>query len=267
MILGLVAAGLVAFGFGSVTVRQFESAAAADIRSRLEGPAHVTVKTTLTGLRPLSGDIHRVTISASRFSTPQIPLFTEPERSQRGILRELRIELSDFSLAGLRVERLEAVIPDCRFDLDLALRRKQMRVSRSGVGTGEVTILAADLERFLVHKIREIKEARIRLEDDLVQVEGYGEFVIVKSEFKVTGRLYSPDGSTIELRDAEVSFRDRPADELSRKVLLEALNPIVDLDRDLKLFGAVRLQGMRLHDNVLRAWGATQIPVRPPEQK
>ncbi|PMY18355.1 hypothetical protein C1X37_33915, partial [Pseudomonas sp. FW305-3-2-15-A-R2A1] len=85
------------------------------------------------------------------------PLFVEPKRSKRGWVRKLSLDLSDFTLNGLRVERLAATIPDCNFDMSLAAREKRIRVSKSGTGSGEVVVLAADLERFVLKKFREIK--------------------------------------------------------------------------------------------------------------
>ena len=45
--------------------------------------------------------------------------------------------------------------------------------------------------------------------------------------------------------------------------IFDLLNPVVDLDRDLGLHGAIDVQGLRLEHNVLRVWGAARIPKRP----
>jgi hypothetical protein len=37
----------------------------------------------------------------------------------------------------------------------------------------------------------------------------------------------------------------------------------VHLDEDLKLHGAIRVQGVRLQDGALEAWGETRIPEAP----
>ncbi|MEA2551921.1 MAG: hypothetical protein QOJ65_97, partial [Fimbriimonadaceae bacterium] len=76
-----LAAAAGALLFGGAAVRHFESQAAKDIRSKLQGAdAKVSVKTVPHGpLGHLSGDLDRVTITAKHFKTDGLPLFTEPE--------------------------------------------------------------------------------------------------------------------------------------------------------------------------------------------
>ncbi len=248
-------------------LRRFERLAAEDIRSKLHGDARqVSVRAEMKGpLGGLFGEVRRVTIRARSFSTDGLPLFTEPERSKRGRVQDLRIVLDDFTLRGLRIEHLEASIPSCRFDLGLALSRKQIRLSRSGVGTGRVRILESDLEQFVLRKYREIKRVRVRVDRHHVFVEGYGEFLVIQTNFFVIAKLAPVGGNKLELTDAKVFFDDRRADEASKRAVLDTLNPVVDLNADLKLFGAIQLEGVRLVEGVLEAWGKTRIPERPPE--
>lgn len=268
--LGFLLASLgVLGGWGKITVRQFEQAAAADIKAQLVGDhVFVDVKTQLNGLIDgPQGDVLRGTITARHFSTPGLPLFTEPWRSQRGMLRNLRLQLEDFYLGNLRIESLRADIPDCRYDYPLALHKRIIRLSRSGVGTGRVVLRAEDLEAFILKKFREIKTASVKLENGKVTVEGDGEFVLLKTRFLVIAKLGSPDGYTLQLEHARIFFDDRPADELSGQTLLRALNPVVDLRADLKLYDAIRIEGIEIGGGKLEAWGKTKIPTLPEAAK
>lgn len=249
-------------GWGKIQVRQFELSAAADIRSQLQGEnVFVDVKTLLSGIIDgPRGDVRRGTIVAKNFSTPGLPLFTEPLRSTKGILRHLRLELDNFYLGNLRVESLRADIPDCRYDYPLALRKKIIRLSKSGVGTGRVVLLAKDLEAFILKKFREIKTAKVTLEEGKVTVEGDGEFVMLRTRFFVVARLGSPDGYTLMLQHARILFDGKPAEGLAADTLLKALNPVVDLRADLKLKDAITIEGVDIADGRIEAWGKTKIP-------
>lgn len=259
MLWRLFALGLV-FGLGGREVRRFEDVAAREIGGRLEGAQkQVSVKTKIGGPE----DMLSATIRASRFSTPGLPLFTEPNFSKRGRLRELHLELSDFVLGGLRVESLEATIPECRFDWGLAVSKKTIRLSQSGVGTGRVRLLAKDLEAWILRKFHEIKRIEVRLDRDRVWVKGFGEFVIVQTEFEVMARLVAEEGVRLVLADAHVYFDGLLADEAVKALVLKTLNPVVDLDGDLGLHGAIRVEGMSLQNGILEAWGRTRIPDRP----
>ncbi len=260
----VIAAFGVLFGIGSVQVRQFEQAAAAEIASKLQGPAIVRVSTKLNGIiaGPL-GDIKQGTIEAKNFSTEGLPLFTEPWRSKRGILRELKLDLQNFQLGGLRVESLQASIPDCRFDYSLALRKKQMRLSKSGVGTGVVRLKDVDLAAFILKKFKEIKRVEVSIRDDKVFVKGFGEFVLVQTNFEVIATLVSPDGRTLELANARIYFDGKAADDFAKAALLKTLNPVVDLNKDLKLYDAVTIRKIVLRDGFVEASGDTRIPLSP----
>jgi hypothetical protein len=264
LVAGLIGA-LLYFGTAA-EVRKFESLAANDIRSKIQGEsAKVSVKTKLNGLAGLGGDLSSVVIRASDFSTDGLPLFTEPQLSKRGKVRDLRLMLDRFTLGGLEVAHLEARIPDCRYDLGLALKKHKIRLSHSGEGQGFVEIQQEALERFVLKKFHEIKRVKIRLENDRVSVEGYGEFIVFNTNFLVEGRLISRDGVRLELEDASILLDGKQADEGQRKVLLETLNPVVDLDKDLNLYGAVKVEQISLREGVLKAQGKTKIPTKPPE--
>ncbi len=254
-------------GYGAVAkeVRVFERRASEDILAQLQGPDRkVTVKTQINypfGL--FFADLKSATISAEHFSTDGLPLFTDPGLPKTGIVRELKINLNDFRLRGLRIESLNSVIPDCRFDRDLALKRKQIRLSKSGLGDGVVTILEQDLAEFIPKKVREIKRCVVKLDRGKIWVEGYGEFLIAKTEFLVVADLEIDAGFRLNLANARVVFGWQKADEMSKKVLLDAMNPVVDLQKDLGLLDAFSITSVDLNGGKLVAKGKTKIPDRP----
>ncbi|HMS56752.1 MAG TPA: hypothetical protein PKA27_15265 [Fimbriimonadaceae bacterium] len=266
MALPIVLAGIgIAFGIGSGQVRTFERLAADDIHKILQGESRVvSVKSRLNGvIGGALGDLSRVTIAASHFKTDTLPLYTEPDLSRSGKVRELRIELKDFVLAGLRCESLVASIPDCRFDYGLATRQKKIRLSESGVGTGTVKLLEEDLAAFILRKFKEIKTVSVQLLPDKAVVKGYGEFLIINTNFHVEAQLGTTDGSDLILTNCDIRFDGRQAEANAARVLLDTLNPVVELDKDLKLLDAVKVKGVKIRKGYLEAWGDTKIPIRP----
>lgn len=262
LVLGLFGA---LFYFGGSQVRHFENLAANDIRSKIQGEhAKVSVRTELNGIigGPL-GDLKKVTIRASDFQTVGIPLFTQPELSKRGRIDTLRIELREFTLAGLHIQELAADIPDCRYDYSLAIAKRKIRLSQSGIGHGGVVIREKDLESFILRKFGEIKRVSVHVANGRVHVEGYGEFIILKTSFSVDAILVAIDGTKLSLADASITLDGKPADEVSKKTLLDIMNPVVDLNQDLKLHDAIKVSQIELKDGVIRASGATQIPAQP----
>ncbi len=261
LLLALFGFGL---GIGDAEIGKFERAAAQEISSRLSGDSRqVKVNVVPDGLAVAWGLLARATITASDFSLTELPLFTDPERSQAGRLGELRLRLSDFELRGLRIEELRADIPGCRYDFGLARSERIFRLSRSGVGTGSVKILEQDLADYIVLKYAEVKSATVKVYNDVVWVEGYGEFLIFKTDFAIIAKLTAVDGTKLDLTDAKIYFEWRRADPPGAQALLDLLNPVIDLDKDLGLYGAISVRTLRLRDGVLLIEGDTKIPVRP----
>ncbi|MCH8275394.1 MAG: LmeA family phospholipid-binding protein [Armatimonadetes bacterium] len=266
MTLWLLLAGLGILGaHAGQEIRRFERCAAAEIAARLEGDEkQVTVKVKLNGIvRGLGGSLNAAEIVARRFSVDSLPLFTEPERTTRGEIKELRLRLYDFTLRGLHFEELRADIADCRYDLGLARREKQFRLSRSGVGPGYARINEAALEQFILRKYAEIKSVSVRLTKHKVFVEGRGEFLLFKADFYVIATLEPRNGVELRLENAVVFLDGHRVRDGSERALLEALNPVIDLDRDLGLHGAIKVSEVKIGEGVLEVLGEATIPPLP----
>ncbi len=264
-LLGL-AAGV--FALGGSEIRRFERDAARDIASLLqpsEGGSKPVVRVSAQYpglLSPAFGEVESASILASGFATQGLPLFTEPNRSKAGRIDSLNLSLRNFSLRGLRVERLEASIPDCRFDLGFAQRKRKIRLSRSGLGVGRVEILLTDLEKFIPLKFVEIVQCSARVVGKRLVIEGDGKFLLLNGRFSVSGEI-AWSGTQILLKAAKMTFDGKPMDPMSEEGLLQVLNPVIDLDKDLGLYDAVQISEVTLLPDRIVATGKTKIPDLP----
>ena len=262
----LIAVGLAGliFGVGASEVRKFERAAANDVASRLSGEKKfVMVRTKMDPLLAIGGRLKSATITASDFAVDGLPLFTEPEGSKRGRLDELKLNLTNFILTGLHIKRLEARIPNSRFDWGLAQRQGKIRLTQSGIGTGSVEVDRESLRAYIGAKHPTLKIEDFRLAPGLVEIAGKGRFLGFESEVHIKSKLASPDGVTIQLADAEIAVNGQLANPAAREAILKLLNPVLDLDKDLKLFGALSIQSIEVQEDSIIARGAARIPVGP----
>jgi hypothetical protein len=263
---GAVAVAALGFGFGWAgnQERSFERAAANEIAGRLEGEAkRVSVNVRPYGLGGAWGELELAEIRASQFSVRGLPLHTEPERSTKGKVKSLVIDLADFRLRGLRVERLRAEIPGCRYDLGLALGKRTFRLSRSGEGTGWVSLLDADLADYILRKYAEITEVTVRSGPGFVSIDGRGDFLVVKASFSVLGRLEPEGGRRLVLTDPMVFLDGKRTTGAVADALLQTLNPVVDFDEDLGLEGAVDVESVRHVKGGIEATARVRVPIRP----
>jgi hypothetical protein len=261
----ILGAGLLLGGFAGREVRSFERAAAADIASRLQGDSkEVKVGVELDGpFRAATGRLAVATITARNFSLESLPLFTEPERSKKGRVDVLRLRLYDFNLRGLRIQELSADINDCRYDYNLAIREKKVRLSKSGFGPGYARVDAKALEDFILHKYSEIKSIKVQLKKYKVFVEGTGDFLLFKSNFYVIADLVPRNGTELWLENTIVFMDGVRVRDGSERALLQALNPVIDENKDLKLYGALRMERVAIHDGYLELFGTATIPELP----
>ena len=259
--LALLGLGL---GYGDTEIAKFERLAAEEISSKLQGEHRsVTVDVESSGLASAWGEVKSATITARDFSLKELPFFTEPWRSKAGKLGLLRMRMHNLNVRGLLIDELVADIPDCRYDFGLARSKKTFRVSQSGEGTGSVKVSEQALADYIVDKYAEIKSATVKVYNDIVWVEGYGEFLIVNTNFAVIARLVAVDGTKLELTDAKIYFDWQRADPAAAQVLLDVLNPVVDLRDGLGLYDALHVTDVRLRDGFVLASGRTRVPTRP----
>lgn len=248
------------WGLARNEVASLERHVESDLTVQLRGD-HVRVDVSSDlGPEALWGDAHAVTLSASGFSTDRLPLQVEPWRSRTGLIRNLRIRLSDFALRGLHVQSLDAEIPGCRFDFGLALHHNQLRLSKSGQGTGTVNVNQQDLERFALAKYRFLKSAHIVLDRDKVSVDGIADIGLAKVNFFVVSHLVAIGGSRLSLRDARVLVAGQPLQGSTLAQFLSKLDPIVDLDRDLGLEGAMTVREIHIGGGSLTLKGGVVVP-------
>lgn len=261
LLLGLI-------GFGILTaanseVKRFERGAEAFLATKLAGDQiKVSVRTSL-GPEVLFGDVHAVLVKASGFQADGLPIFTEPKRSRRGNLREFHVVMENFMLRNLPVTRLEASLFNSRFDLSAAVRKRELHLSQSGTGTGSVEVDEQGLAHFIVSKYKDIKRAKVRFDRDKIWVEGHGNFFMVPTDFIVVARVRASSGTTLDLAESRIMLGNRVADEATKKLILQTFNPVVDLNKDLGLFGAVQIEDLVLRDGKMKATGKVHLPVDP----
>jgi hypothetical protein len=248
--------GLVAFA--GCEQRQLEREAASRIRNGLNGGSAKVEVTFRLGLESLGGNLPSAKISASRFSTVGLPFHLNSDASQRGRIRRLHVDLKDFSLSGLHVQDLHATIPECRFDLRKALDGAII-LSRAGSGPVKVILSAADIESFAQHKYPFLTRLQLDLTGPKVSASGTANLFGIPMSFQLSGDLVVENGSRFVLKNGRSSINGKPsADE----GLLKAINPILDLDRDLALEGAVRLETVTVSGGLVIGTGSGTIPTK-----
>lgn len=256
------------FGFGAPAAeraqRREERRAEEFLRAAIpSGVDRVKVSFSPNGPAGAWGDLESATIEASGFRLRELPLFVVPGTRGSGRMGTLKLRLNDFMLTALKVEELSADIPACRYDYGKARKYGDLVFSRCGVGNGKVVIRDDALETFILAKYKEIKRCSVKIDRGVIVVEGFGEFLVASTEFKVIARISCEDGSKLMLDSPRIYLGLEKADAFTSKALLKTLNPVVDLKRDLGLHDAVTVTNVKLESGKVVATGQARIPTKP----
>ena len=259
----LAAAGAIAglFGLGASAVRRYERTAERDVAARLTGEdKRVRLTLRYPGfLSPASGDLASATVEASRFSVRGLPFLREPGRTARGRIDRLVLDLRDFELSGLAVERLSGTVPRVRYDLGYAQRHGGIRISRCGVGEAEVVLRPEAIAAWLMRRTPGLLGVRAVTQGDVLRVTGRIRFSAFEVPFDVSGPL-AGDGPKLLLTSPRILLGGTEATGANAEALARALNPVVDADRDLGLRGAVAIQTVAIEAGRVIARGTVTIP-------
>ena len=259
---GFVLLGLAAVvGLGAGTLRKFERRAEADIAARLEGEEkRVKLRVSYPGLlSPALGEVREAKVEASNFSVVGLPFLREPWRSSRGKIERLIVDLRDFELTGLPVERLRASIPSVRFDLGHASKRGEIRISRSGRGRAEVRLKPEGIAAWIMRRTPSLRGVVGRIEDGKLGLSGRVRFAGFEVPFDVLSDV-GGEGPRLSLVKPRIQLAGIAAEGARADELVKALNPVVDADRDLALRGAVGIERVRVEDGKIVATGSVVLP-------
>ena len=241
---------------------RIERAAEADIRQILGGKA-VGVHAEPDGLvGSAMGRVESVKISASGFTVDGMPLFCDPELSQKGRMKRLQISLREFVIRDLPVQELTCDIPNNRFALGMLLDGK-VRLSKSGEGVGAVTISQSGLADYVKRRFGLIESIEIKLDKYKLFAKGTASMGILKRDFEIICDLVIAEKRRLEIANPIVFINGARVRDGSDASLLRALNPVLDLDRDLGLSGAFDMERIRVKDGLAVINGRARIPNRP----
>jgi hypothetical protein len=250
---------LIALGGTAELARsRLERSIEADVRRILGGEAKVDLRARVRSDLRAS-----FTLAARDFSVDGMPFYCDPDSAGDEVAGFLRLELRNFRLRGLRVSELRADIPRAAYDSDRAFRDGRIRLRSTGEGPGSVRIEAAALAEYLVLKFPILRDVTVNFENGHIEVTGGSSARILGERFRVRAELRVATNRTLNLENLLLWVDDQPVSEANRRAAETFLNPVLDVDRDLGLAGAVDIERLAFDARSVTAFGRVRIPKRP----
>lgn len=257
---------LLIVGIADEHTRRLERAAERQILAQLggTGTVHVQIEPQWGALGVLLARAKSIRVEAEGFRTAQMPFFTEPPiHAWQGKARQVRILLRDFNVADLPIRRFEADLPDVALDSRAAAFRLRVRLFHAGWGAGWVELDEEGLSAFIRRRLPEVQSPTVRIEPSGVQIEGKLSALLVPWRFCASGRVQvAADGLRLLLTDVQLQLEGENLPAGVTQKVLSALNPVLDVARDLGLGSAFRIEKVELRSGFIRLIGRATVPPR-----
>jgi hypothetical protein len=243
--------------------RRLERAAERQILQSLGGTGQVKVHIrpqwgTLGVLLARAESIH---VHASGFRVARMPFFTDPAvPAWRGEARTVRIVLEHFHLSGLPVRYMEATIPRVSLDSRAAAFDLRIRLFEAGWGESLVVLDEAGLAECVKRRLPEVRVAQVEITPSGIRITGELVALLSPWRFEATGRLEVRNGQCIVIDRVQVSLEGAELASAIIQKVTSAINPLLDIERDLQLGTAFVLERVEQGSGLLRLIGRATVP-------
>lgn len=258
---------LLIIGSANEYTRRLERATERQILQQLGGSGQVQVhiQPRWGAMGVLLARARTIWVHASGFRTTHMPFFTEPPiPAWRGEADRVQIVLEDFHLGGLPVRRLEATIPGVSLDSRQAAFRLRIRLFEAGWGSGWVTIDEEGLTEFVKRRLPEVRSPQVRVTPWEVSIIGELAALLTTWRFEARGRLAVRNGRQVVIDHVQVSMEGEQLPASVVQKVVSALNPVLDVERDLHLGSAFVVERVEQGDGFLTLRGRATVPPREP---
>lgn len=245
--------------------RRLERAAERQILQQLGGSGQVQVhiQPRWGALGVLLARADTIRVEGSGFHAVQMPFFTEtPVPAWQGHAEKVEIVLETFSLRGFPVRRLEATIPDVSLDSRAAASRLRIRLFGAGWGEGQVTLDEEGLTEFVKRRLPEVHSPGVRLTPSGVSITGELAALLTAWRFEARGRLAVRSGRQLVIEDVQISVEGEELPASVVQKVVSALNPVLDVERDLHLGSAFIVERVEQADGFVKLIGRATVPPR-----
>src|SRR5581483_3041399 len=237
-------------------------ATARQVREAFDNTGSVWEKIEPRGMLGLfASDVWAVDIYGKGIRTERLPFSLYPRPGWKGSIRHLRLHLTDFTLAGLPIDRFEADVPFVTYDIGHALWKDRIVLRDAGTGCAEVRVSAQGLRSFLLRKYEtRLSDVLIWQQNRKIYLRGTFSLFAAPLPFVASGRFAPRAGRYIDLIEPTFFLNRAPATPQMTEFILKQINPVLDTERDLGLGGFFTIETVEIGEDGLRIRGQTTIP-------
>ncbi len=209
----------------------------------------------------IASDIWAVDIYGEHLQTDRMPFTAYPKGGWKGSIRHLRLHLTDFTLADLPIERLDADVPSVTFDIGRVVWKEQIVVRGAGSGPAEVRVNKDGLRHYLLKRYTQtLSDVEIWIQNKKLYISGTAHFGLAPSHFVAACRLAPRAGRYLEVADPILMLNNHPVSPQLSAVILQQINPVLDVERDLGLGQVFTMAEVEIGESDVIIRGQATIP-------
>lgn len=214
------------------------------------------------GLNVLRGNFREVRLSMSNFKAATAPPagITQNAKKKGHVGRAL-VQLRDFDFNGIRIELAELEMGDVVYDLDALKSKSQLQIASVGPGRAHLIIPAASLQALVKERVKDVKDARLSLQDGQLRLTGTRAVPIIGDvPFGLTARPEIRNGSEIWLADAIVTLNGQAVPDVLTKTIVGPMNPVFSFGGDNKAGFRILLRNLVARKDKIEISGDVSFP-------
>lgn len=211
----------------------------------------------------LVDDIWAVDVFGEGVVCDYLPFYREPKAGWKGHTRHLRLHLTNFTLAGLPIDSMEADVPFVKFDYAEALYHDRLVIRNADAGRMEVTIGEAGLTAFISNKFKQtLSDVNIVISNNQLTLSANLLLLGTGTKLDASGSIAPRDGRYLDLIQPEIRINGKPAQPTLLKGILSRINPILDAEKDLNVGGFFMMDRVRFQGQEVIVDGTVTLPLR-----
>lgn len=218
----------------------------------LNHPQEVQVKISGGGF--LSTSVDRVDVRVAGFKTDCLPmtgLCPRKVSGPKGKIRQVNLVAEHFELASVPVDRMEINFRQVRYGLWKALFGGDIQVASFRDGTCSFTFGEQSLAQFLRSKFSAVDGLKLALTDGRITAQGRVKSLSVVP-ISLSGKLQAGKNGEIYLADPQLQVSGLPMPGAICQSMLGKYNPLIDLNRQVKLPFLLKIRSLEVEDHRLR---------------
>jgi hypothetical protein len=177
-------------------------------------------------------------------------------------VRHLELDFHDIVLHDLPVRSLNADVPFAKADAVRVLFDGHFRIRAAGVGSGTAVATSEGLRAFLTKTRPQFQDLQIKLVPGEAFVTAKAALFGPTTLIEARAKLAVADGRYLNAVDATVVLNGSPVSAAVTASLLRILNPVIDIERDLKLGKWLYVTGAEIGDGILTVRAKVTIPLK-----